>query len=118
MSNKRNPSWTKDEVILALDLYFKVNPLRVNETTIEIVELSQLLNELPFHAEQDRDSNFRNPAGVHMILCNFLRFDSRYETKGLERGSQLQKEVWDEFAGRIGLLRKAANQIRERTMKT
>jgi 5-methylcytosine-specific restriction protein A len=32
-----------------------------------------------------------------MKLCNFLRFDPDYEGKGLDAGSKLDEEVWDEF---------------------
>ena len=38
----KNPSWTKDELILALDLYFKVNPSHVNASNDKIVELSNV----------------------------------------------------------------------------
>ena len=43
----RNPPWTRDELILALDLYFKVNPLHTSGNHPEIKSLSVLLNKLP-----------------------------------------------------------------------
>src|SRR5205809_600753 len=35
-NSPRNPNWTRDEVILALDLFFRVNPLTTSETNPEI----------------------------------------------------------------------------------
>jgi 5-methylcytosine-specific restriction protein A len=42
----KNPTWSRDELILALDLYvrFKGNP--PGKTSAEVVELSHLLNEM------------------------------------------------------------------------
>jgi 5-methylcytosine-specific restriction protein A len=49
--SKRNPSWTRDELILAPDLYFRHNPARMSETHPSVVELSRLLNKLPIHPQ-------------------------------------------------------------------
>lgn len=94
----RNPKWTKDELILALDLYFRVNPIHTSEKHPEIVQLSELLNSLPIHARPSKTTTFRNPDGVYMKLCNFLRFDPNYEGRGLIAGSKLDEEIWNEFA--------------------
>lgn len=93
----RNPNWTRDELILALDLYFRENPLHTSENNLEIIKLSKLLNKLPIHPEEDRTESFRNPSGVYMKLCNFLRIDPGYEGEGLNAGSKLDEEVWREF---------------------
>ena len=96
----RNPNWTRDELILALNLYFQVNPVHTNEKHPAIVELSTLLNVLPIHhGVQGTTTNFRNPNGVYMKLCNFLRLDPSYKGAGLDAGSKLDQIVWDEFAG-------------------
>lgn len=34
---KRNPNWTREELILALDLYFKVNPIHTSELLFNIL---------------------------------------------------------------------------------
>lgn len=60
----RNPAWTRDELILALDLYFRVNPLHTSEQNPEIQALSAALNELPVHAVRPDGEHFRNPNGV------------------------------------------------------
>lgn len=92
----RNPAWTKEELILALDLYFRIGFPNVTESHPEIIRLSAILQRLPFHA--NRGSNFRNPTGVYMKLCNFLRLDPNYAGVGLDAGSKQDKIVWDEFA--------------------
>lgn len=94
----RNPKWTRDELILALDLFFRVNPLHTSEKHPEIIALSDLLNKLPIHAKSETEENFRNPSGVYMKLCNFLRFDPTYPGSGLKAGSKLDQDIWDEFA--------------------
>jgi 5-methylcytosine-specific restriction enzyme A len=77
----KNPNWTIDELILSLDLYLRVNPIHTNENHPEIVKLSELLNSLPIHPRKTKRENFRNPNGVYMKLCNFLRFDPNYHGK-------------------------------------
>ena len=108
----RNPFWSRDELILALDLYFKVNPARSSEKSPEIIELSELLNSLPIHNTKEAQANFRNPTGVYMKLCNFLRFDPNYQGKGLEAGSKLDELVWNEFAENPDFLQRTAAAIR------
>jgi 5-methylcytosine-specific restriction protein A len=89
----RNPNWTRDDLILALDLFFKVNPLHTDENNSQIVELSDLLNKLPIHPRSEQTQNFRNPNGVYMKLCNFLRLDPSYTGVGLDAGAKLDEEV-------------------------
>ncbi|KXJ97959.1 MAG: hypothetical protein UZ17_ACD001002849 [Acidobacteria bacterium OLB17] len=100
------------EVILALDVYFRIDVVRASPASPEIVELSELLNRLPFHHHKEANPSFRNPVGVHMILCNFLALDPNYPGVGLNRGSRLQKQVWSEFCDNIPALSSAAKEIR------
>ena len=94
----RNPPWTRDELILALDLYFKVNPLHTSENHPEIKSLSVLLNKLPAQGHAVDAKVYRNPNGVYMKLCNYLRLDPSYKGKGLSRGGKLEEAIWSEFA--------------------
>ncbi len=98
MSGLKNPPWMRDELILALDLYFRVNPVKNTAEHPAIRELSGLLNALPFHPASEHHRAFRNPTGVYMTLCTFLRFDPNYRGKGLKGSTRLGREVWDEFA--------------------
>ena len=108
----RNPPWNREELILALDLYFRVNIKRANDTNPEIVKLSELLAKLPIYTESQKQFNFRNPNGIYMKLCNFLRFDPNYSGRGLTAGSHLDKEIWDAYYGKREELEKVAELIR------
>ena len=108
----RNPNWARDELILALDLYFRVSPIHASESHPEIVALSEILNSLPLHSQEIHGQNFRNPAGVYMKLCNFLRLDPAYEGTGLDAGSKLDEIVWNEFSGDRGHLEQVALAIK------
>jgi 5-methylcytosine-specific restriction protein A len=108
----RNLDWTRDELILALDTYFRLDVTRTTKDNSEIIVLSELLNRLPVHDGQPVDQRFRNPNGVYMKLCNFLRLDPNYTGKGLDAGSRLDQVVWDEFANNRDLLARTAEAIR------
>lgn len=108
----RNPKWKRDELILALNLYFKVNPIHTSENNPDIIALSKLLNSLPIHAIDEQQKDFRNPNGVYMKLCNFLRFDPSYHGKGLTAGSKLEEDIWNEFSDDKAQLERVALAIR------
>jgi 5-methylcytosine-specific restriction protein A len=110
----RNPDWTRDELILSLDLYvrFKGNP--PGKGSAEIIGLSETLNQLSARAAQGR-ADFRNPNGVYMKLMNFRRFDPTYQSQGksgLMRGNKLEEAVWADFAVDPDRLAKTAAAIK------
>ncbi|WP_319568817.1 hypothetical protein [Cohaesibacter marisflavi] len=43
---KRNPKWSRDELILTLDFFFDHSPHFPDKASKEVAELSSLLNEL------------------------------------------------------------------------
>jgi len=92
----RNPSWTRDELILALDLYLRERRV-LEETDEQVVELSGLLNELPIHAQRGV-GNFRSPDAVVMKLANFRALDPQSPSAGLASGGRLDREVWASLA--------------------
>jgi 5-methylcytosine-specific restriction protein A len=65
-----NPDWTRDETILALDLYFNCNGTMPTNADQRVHELSSLLRSLPYHSEASRKETFRNVAGVVFKLKN------------------------------------------------
>ena len=98
-------------MILALELYFRENPNQTSDNNPEIIKLSETLNKLPVHPETRHGEKFRNPNGVYMKLCNFLRFDPGYAGVGLTRGGKLEEEIWNEFAHDKGRLKAVATSI-------
>lgn len=112
--NTRNPTWSRDELILALDLYvrFKGNP--PSKADRSVVELSDCLNEMGVLIA-NRTSKFRNPNGVYMKVMNFRRFDPVYIAQGksgLQRGGKMEEEVWHDFATDPHKLAETASAIR------
>lgn len=107
----RNPSWVRDEVILALDLYLKAGRRQLSASHPAVVRLSRLLNALPIHASEARAHNFRNPEGISMILGNFLGIDPQHGKPGLSRNSRLHVEVWRDFNDCEATLRQTAQAI-------
>lgn len=113
----KNPDWTRDELILALDLYLRANGPHLQAHHAEVVQLSELLNALPVHDLNSRGVNFRNPNGVAMKLGNFMRFDPNSPASGLPRGNRLEEQIWQEFANDIYRLRKTAEAIRDAALR-
>jgi 5-methylcytosine-specific restriction protein A len=108
----RNPSWARDELILALDLYFRHRPLKINHNHPEVVGLSDFLKRLRVHSNPPDQKSFRNPNSVYMKLCNFLPLDPLYKGKGLSRGGAQDRAVWNEFSGNADILAETAAAIR------
>ncbi|MFX0544769.1 HNH endonuclease [Roseovarius sp. S1116L3] len=110
----RNPTWTRDELILALRLYvdFEGNP--PGKTSKEIHDLSETLSQLGRKLGVIGDDNYRNANGVYMKMMNFRPFDERYRSQGklgLKSGGKADAEVWNEFAKDPERLTKAADTI-------
>jgi 5-methylcytosine-specific restriction protein A len=105
-----NPNWTQDEVILALDLYFRCGGSVPSKDDNRVVDVSNVLRSLPYHALESRKESFRNPAGVSFKLQNL-----RKEATGIGLGntSKMDKMVWDEFGSNPNLVSKLAEAIRE-----
>src|SRR5580704_3545089 len=104
----RNPSWARDELILALDLYFRHRPLKINHVHPEVMGLSDFLKTLGVHPNPPDQKSFRNPNSVYMKLCNFLRLDPSYKGRGLSRGGTRDLVVWNEFSGNPDILAETA----------
>ncbi|QQT61899.1 HNH endonuclease [Sphingobacterium multivorum] len=112
MEKKRNPGWQRDELILALNLYFQLEPGQIHSKNTLIIELSDTLNKLPIHGDKSEYEKFRNPNGVGLKLSNFLALDESYSGKGMAATSKLDKEVFAEFKDKRELLGKLANAIK------
>lgn len=110
-TKKRNPAWTRDEIILALDVYFSVNIHRLSVHEDAIVNLSKILNKLKSYDSQYQTDTYRNPSGVHMKLMNFYSIEN--PGKGLRHASKLDQKVYDEFNNEKPYLHSIAIKIIE-----
>jgi len=85
MKQPRN-LWTKEELILAFNLYLKLPFGKMHKNTPEIIELANLLG--------------RTPSSIGMRLGNFASIDPFHQQRGvggLKGGMNQVKPIWDEF---------------------
>ncbi|MCZ4318760.1 hypothetical protein O4H26_07145 [Aequorivita viscosa] len=109
----RNPKWHRDKIILALDLYFKLEPKQIHARNPATLELSKILNKLPIHEERPDSIKFRNPNGVGLKLSNFLAIDQTYVVKGMQSFSKLDKLVFEDFENQKGTLALIESNIKK-----
>lgn len=83
MSIAERKPWTRDELILAINLYCKTPFGRIHVRNPEIIELAEKLG--------------RTPGSVGYKLANFASLDPTLAQKGASNVSKLDKEVWGEF---------------------
>ncbi len=83
MSVSERRAWTRDELILAINLYCKTPFGRIHMRNPGIIELSKKLG--------------RTPGSVSYKLANFASIDPTIDRKGAVNVSKLDREVWNEF---------------------
>lgn len=102
MTSKQN-KWTRDELILALSVYFQLPFGRLNRTTPEVKELARLIG--------------RTDNSAALRLVNFAACDP-YITEsgrtGMPAGKAVCEPIWDEFANDKERLFIEAQQIKAR----
>lgn len=108
----RNPKWHRDEIILALDLYFKLEPGKIHAGNPQVIELSEVINQLPIFDIKPDELKFRNPNGVSLKLSNFLAIDDSHDGKGMSSYSKLDAEIFYEFIKDKELLSQLAKTIK------
>jgi 5-methylcytosine-specific restriction enzyme A len=107
----KNPAWTREELLLALDLLFRLGKKSEGAKHPEVVRLSQALGGLPLHRQRGHFDTFRSPSSVAMKLANFLAHDPDYSGVGLTRGNRLERNIWDEYSSDPERLREVATAI-------
>lgn len=103
-----NANWTRDETILALDLYLKLGHAPGPKHP-DIQKLSALLNRMPWHSPESRTGTFRNPDGVSLKLLNLRSYE---RGKGLTF-SRIDAEVFAELASHPERVACLADTIRK-----
>lgn len=112
---QQNPAWSRDELIVALDFYFKYNGNPPGKKSQEIQDLSLFMNRMGARTAPSA-VDFRNANGVYMKLMNFRRFDPVYASQGkvgLSKGGKAEEDVWNYFASRRQELKQTADAIRD-----
>ena len=105
-----NADWTRDETILALELYLSCAGFVPGKSDPRVVALSERLRAMPIHPAEGRAGSFRNPEGVAFKLQNLRQVDSG---KGLDHVSRTDREVWAAFGARPSEVATLAARIRE-----
>ncbi len=83
--------WTREELILAINLYCKLPFGKMHKTNAAIIELAGL--------------NGRTPSSIALKLGNFASFDPTLKARGIKgaaNASKLDKVIWDEFYNNWG----------------
>jgi putative restriction endonuclease len=79
-------NWTKEELILAFNLYLKLPFGRMHRSNPDIMHLANLIS--------------RTPSSVAMRLTNFASIDPYHQARGvlgLPGGAKQCQPIWDEF---------------------
>ncbi len=104
-----NPPWTRDETILALDLYFRCDGIVPSPSDGRITELSGFLRRMPLHSPDQRRETFRNVASIGFKLQNLRRVATGH---GLGNVSTTDRDVWDELGSSPAEVNRLASLIR------
>jgi putative restriction endonuclease len=78
--------WTRDELILAVNLYCKLPFGKMHKGNQEIIQFAKLIG--------------RTPSSIALKLGNFASFDPTLKERGIKgasNASKLDKQIWDEF---------------------
>ncbi|VVS92158.1 HNH endonuclease [Desulfoluna spongiiphila] len=82
-SHRKSQPWTRNELILAINLYCKIPFGTIHIRNPKIIELATLLG--------------RTPGSVSYKLANFASIDPTLDRKGAAHTSKLDRDVWAEF---------------------
>ena len=99
---RENRKWTRNETIIVLELYFRIPFSKSRSTHTEIKKIAELIG--------------RTPASVHLKIGNLGRLDPTLKKKaivGLRHGSNLDREVWEEFKSQYHRLANESQKLKE-----
>ena len=99
--------WTREELILAINLYCKLPFGRLHHGNSEVIKLSQLIG--------------RTPNSVAYKLVNFASLDPSLKARGIKGASntsKLDKDIWKEFYSNWDVLPFESEKLRAHFEKT
>lgn len=111
LAGARDPSWVRDELILACDLVARNGWRYIPAEDSRVVELSKLLQLLPIHPKTRRSPKFRNPNGVERKTVDIMTWHPAYKGRRTN-GGELTKEVLREFLDYPERMALAAESLR------
>lgn len=100
MPHASSVKWTREHLLVALNLYCKLPFGKLHRGNPIIVETAQKMG--------------RTANSLAMKLCNFASFDPVLQArnvKGLPGASRQDRAIWDEFHTRISLLGEESEQL-------
>lgn len=106
--------WTRDELILALALYFRIQARpSPGENHKDILRVVRMLHRVAEITPALRDKS-RSASSLKMKLANFQSLDPAHIAKGkkgLRKGGSADREVWQIFSSDLSALNLVANGI-------
>src|SRR5690606_23039327 len=84
----KNNNWTKEETIIAFNVYCKIPFKSSSKANPTIIKYANIIG--------------RSPSALNMKVGNFGRLDPELQKRGitgLANGSKLEEVIWDEFHG-------------------
>jgi 5-methylcytosine-specific restriction protein A len=112
-----NPDWNREELILALNLYFKMDYGQMHGRNPDVIQLSKDLRNLYIHSNIPDKEKFRSVNSVALKLANLKKSDQNFKGKGMRDGGKLEKEIWNEFHRHRDTLKNEADLIRQLYLK-
>ena len=112
----RNPPWHAEELLLALDVYFRFPEARQSKSHPEVAKLSEVLRALSLPIERPDPEKFRNVNGVFLKLQNLKALDPEYTADGrvgMTAGATSREQaLWDRYADNQDELHELAERLR------
>ncbi len=99
--------WTRDELILAVNLYCKLPFGKMHKGNSEIIRFAGLIG--------------RTPSSIALKLGNFASFDPTLKERGIKgasNASKLDKQIWDEFYNNWDAALLASEEMLAKTKRT
>ena len=89
--------WSEAELILALNLYFKLEYEEMHTKNVDVLDLAKLTG--------------RSVNSISMRLMNYIHCDPSYKIKGLDGGYGVCKPIWDKYYLNLSSLSASVEKI-------